>query len=751
MAERTTEPRPPGDAERLTAMGHYQAPANHSIRGLDAILRHAKRVFRVPIAIVSFVGADRQHFMARVGIDVCSTARQDSFCSHAILKHHVMVVPDATLDPRFQASPLVSGEHAIRFYAGAPLLTPDGHAIGALCIKDTVPRPRGLTADERDCLAEMAELVMDRLEAQRLATVEADGQRRFDAVAESAADAIITADGRNRIVSWNSAAGRMFGYTAAEAVGQSLSMIVPDRFRAMHKAGLERAAAGLPTKLVGSLVTVPALRRDGTEFPIELSLSHWRENGEHCFGAICRDITERQETEAKLKYAAEHDALTGLANRTVLDERLKLASAQGRPVSLIMVDLDGFKDINDSLGHAAGDEVLKIVASRLSAIAGTNVLPCRLGGDEFVLLIEDRADPQQAVELARRSIEAIEMQMELGERSVYVGACAGAATITGTDWVDDLPLQQADLALYKAKASGRGRVRLFTQDLIPAQHSRTSVSSGLRQAFERGEFELYYQPQVQLSDYAIVGAEALLRWNHPDLGVLAPGAFIETLGSSLIAVPVSEWILRTACRQAAEWRQSGHPAFRIGVNLFAAQFKAGDLVSVVDGILRETGLPPSGLELEVTENTILRDESRIDAVLYQLRETGVGIAFDDYGTGYASLTMLKEFPVTRLKIDRSFVSGGDTGGINRLIVEAISKLASGLKLDVIAEGIETVEQASLMRNYCREGQGYLFGKPMPAVAFELALNVSGSDVSVAVRPERSAVDLHHQGRISAAL
>lgn len=750
MAERTTEPRPAGEAERLTAVGHYQAPANHSVRGLDAILRHAKRVFRVPIAIVSFVGADRQHFMARAGIDVCSTARQGSFCTHAILNHHVMVVPDATLDPRFRASPLVSGEHAIRFYAGAPLLTPKGHAIGALCIKDTVARPQGLSSDERECLAEMAELVMDRLEAQRLATVEADGQRRFDAVAGSAADAIITADGKNRIVSWNSAAERMFGYTAAESVGQSLSMIVPDRFREMHEAGLERAAAGLSTKLVGSLVTVPALRRNGSEFPIELSLSHWLESGEHRFGAICRDITERQETEAKLKHAAEHDALTGLANRTLLGERLKLASAQGRPVSLIMVDLDGFKDINDSLGHAAGDEVLKIVASRLSAFAGTGVLPCRLGGDEFVLLMEDRADPEQAIDLARRTIEAIEVQMELGQRSVYVGACAGTAIMTGRDWVEDLPLQQADLALYKAKASGRGRVRLFTQDLIPAQQARTSVSSGLRQAFERGEFELFYQPQVQLSDHAIVGAEALLRWNHPEFGILAPGAFIETLGSSLIAVPVSEWILRTACRQAAAWRQSSHLTFRIGVNLFAAQFRAGDLVSVVDGILRETGLPPSGLELEVTENTILRDESRIDAVLYQLREMGVGIAFDDYGTGYASLTMLKEFPVTRLKIDRSFVSGEDAGGRNRSIVEAISKLAGGLKLDVIAEGIETAEQASLMRNYCREGQGYLFGKPMSASAFELALKVSGSNAGVAVRPERSAVDLHHQGRNSAA-
>lgn len=229
---------------------------------------------------------------------------------------------------------------------------------------------------------------MDKLEAQRLASVEADGQRRFDAVAGSAADAIISADGGNRILSWNSAAERMFGYTAEEAVGRALNMIVPDRFRSMHEAGLRHAAAGLPTKLVGSLVTVPALRRDGTEFPIELSLSHWLESGEHRFGAICRDIIERQETEARLKRAAEYDPLTELVNRTLLKQRLMLASAQGRPVSLIMIDLDGFKDVNDSLGHAAGDEILKIVAGRLCATAGRDVLPCRLGGDEFVLLIE---------------------------------------------------------------------------------------------------------------------------------------------------------------------------------------------------------------------------------------------------------------------------------------------------------------------------------------------------------------------------
>lgn len=714
------EPRE--EAERLSALEAYQALSPGSMRNLDVILRHASRFFRVPIAIVSFVGEDRQFFAARLGIEDCSTERQRSFCTHAIQGREVMVVPDATLDARFHSSPLVTGKQAIRFYAGAPLITPAGLAIGALCIKDIVARPQGLSAAERESLAELAELVMDKLEAQRLATAKADGQRRFDAVAESAADAIISADGSNRILTWNRAAERMFGYTPDEAVGRPLNMIIPERFRPMHEAGLRNAAAGLPTKLAGLLVTVPALRRDGEEFPIELSLSHWRESGEHRFGAICRDITKRLENEARLKHAAEHDSLTELANRTVLKERLAQASDQGLPVSLIMIDLDGFKEVNDSLGHAAGDEVLKIVASRLRTLADTDVLPCRLGGDEFVLLIENCADPRKAVDLARRSVEAIEVQMELGERSVYVGACAGAAIMTGMGWSDELPIKQADLALYKAKANGRGRVvRLFTQELMPAQQARTSVSSGLRQAFERGEFELYYQPQVSLSDQAVVGAEALIRWKHPELGVLAPAAFLETLESSLIAVPVSEWVLRTACRQAAEWRRSGLQAFRIGVNLFAAQFRAGDLVRVVDGILRETGLPPAGLELEVTENTILRDESRIDATLFQLRETGVGIAFDDYGTGYASLTMLKKFPVTRLKIDRSFVSGDDTAGKNRLIVEAISRLARGLNLAVIAEGIETAEQAALMRDYCREGQGYLFGKPMPALAFESML------------------------------
>ncbi|WP_271199628.1 putative bifunctional diguanylate cyclase/phosphodiesterase [Methylopila turkensis] len=721
MAKRPSYPVPDNEAQRLLALDQYNVLNTPPEPGLDTIVRHAQRIFGVPMAMVSLVAEHRQFLKARLGIEACELPREGSFCTYAILGRAVMVVPDAALDERFRQSPFVTDEPKIRFYAGAPLVTPDGFVIGALCIVDVLPRPGGLSEAERQSLADLADLVMDKLQIRRLSTAEADGRRRFDAVAGSSADAIVFANGDGQILSWNNAAEGMFGYAADEAIGQGLGIIIPPHYRPMHDAGLQRAAAGLPTKLVGSLVTVPALRRDGTEFPIELSLSHWTEGGEHRFGAIARDITERLKTEARLKRGAEYDALTDLANRTLLRDRLAASGGSGRPASLILLDLDGFKDVNDSLGHAAGDEVLKTVADRLREVLGDVGLACRLGGDEFVIVLEDTADPLSAVGLADRLIKAIERPMELGEQSIYIGASAGVSLVSGEGWDADLLLEQADLALYKAKADGKGRVRLFTQELRPVAQTRVSVSSGIRQAWEKGELELYYQPQIRLTDGAVVGGEALIRWNHPERGVLTPAAFLSTLENSLLAVPVSEWILWTACRQAAAWRAIGFPDFRIGVNLFAAQFRSEDLPSVVDRALSEAKLPACGLELEITENTILRNEFRIHSALRELRAVGVGIAFDDFGTGFASLTMLKDFPVTRLKIDRSFVSSPDGGDRNLVIVDAISNLARGFELEVIAEGIETPTQAELMRSYCQEGQGYFFGKPMTASAFKEAL------------------------------
>lgn len=734
MTGADSHPLPECEIQRLATLDDYRVLETAPDPRLDTIVRHARRVFGVPIALVSLVAENRQYFKARIGINVCELAREGSFCTHTIRGRDVMVVPDATLDARFRNSPLVTGAPKTRFYAGAPLVTPDDFILGALCIIDVLPRPDGLTADECRLLQDLASLVMTELEVRRLSTGEGNARRRFDAVAGSSADAIVCADGENRILSWNKAAERMFGYLAADALGQSLNIIVPPKYRAMHEVGLKRAAAGLSTKLVGTLVTVPALRHDGSEFPIELSLSHWIEGGEDRFGAIARDITERLAMEERLKRSAEYDALTDLGNRTLLDAHLEAAVASGHLASLILLDLDGFKDVNDGLGHASGDQVLKVVAARLRDVTGDSGLPFRLGGDEFVVLLGDIADPLAAARLADLLIKAIERPIELGERAVYVGASAGIALGDEPSWTPAGLLERADLALYQAKADGKSRVRLFTQNLRPVRQARFSVSSDIRHAWDRGEFELYFQPQVRLVDGAIAGAEALIRWNHPVRGVLSPAAFLSTLEGSLLAVPVSEWILRNACEHAARWRGGSQPDFRIGVNLFAAQFRAGDLPSVVGHVLNETGLPPASLELEITENTILRNEHRIKSTLGELREMGVGTAFDDFGTGFASLTMLKDFPVSRLKIDRSFVSGPDSTDRNRTIVEAISHLAHAFKLEVIAEGIESQNQAELMRSYCEEGQGYYFGRPMTASQFEAALTPTSEET---IRPRRN--------------
>lgn len=339
-------------------------------------------------------------------------------------------------------------------------------------------------------------------------------------------------------------------------------------------------------------------------------------------------------------------------------------------------------------------------------------LVARLGGDEFAILLSGRTDEVAAAELGRRLVAAIEQPIEVGERCLYIGASGGAASTHADGWDSDSLLDDADLALYRAKADGGNAIRLFTPDLRSAAPTRMSVSSGIREAWERGEFELHYQPQVRLADRQVIGAEALIRWRHPERGLIGPGAFLSTLESSLLALPVSNWILHTACVQAGRCRSQGLPSFRVAVNLFSVQFRSGDLPRLVGEALAEHGLPPDALELEVTENIILRSNDRIKADLTDLRAMGVGIAFDDYGTGYASLTMLKDLPVTRLKIDRSFVSGVTHSRKDAAIVEAISILADGFGLEVIAEGIETEDQDRLMRRYCTEGQGYLFGRPM---------------------------------------
>lgn len=684
---------------------------------LDRIVQMAARVFNVSAALVTLVRRDQQFVITRAGLDERDASQVLSLSKHTVMGTDAFVVADAYDDMRVSPYTDIQCASSIRFYAGYPLLSADGHALGSLCLIDQKPRHYFSMRDEEN-LRDFSSLVCKSIDLHSVEIKVNEECSYFRHIAATSSDGIICANSLNLITAWSEGAEKLFGYSAQEAVGQSLNLIIPASMRGLHSAGLARVSGGGPKRLIGTSANVNALRRDGSEFPIELSLSQWQEAGERCFGAIIRDNTARENAEKLLKHSAEHDYLTGLANRARLTHRMREVIAAKQLITLLLIDLDGFKDVNDTLGHRAGDFVLQIVAERLLQAVPGGHLVSRLGGDEFVVIMIGTTDQVQARFLGLNLIRAIEEPIEFDDQPIFIGASVGVAIHHGTDESEVQLLDNADLALYQAKADGRHSVSIFTPELRQSASRNDAISSSMRQAWERQEFELFYQPQVNLADGSLFGAEALIRWNHPTLGVTAPSVFLPALEAGLLAVPMGEWILRTACRQAAQWRRMGLKHFRIGVNLFAAQFRTCGLAYMVETVLADVNLPANALELEITENTILRNEQRILQPLQHLRALGVGIAFDDFGTGFASLSLLKNYPVSRLKIDRSFASGPDTSPRDEAIIEAVTRLAAGFELEVTAEGIETQEQARLMRHYsCGQGQGYLYGRPMTASDF----------------------------------
>ena len=684
---------------------------------VGSLLQLARSLFDVPTVLLSLVERHRQIFAARLGLDVCETGRNVSFCAHALERNDALLVPDARLDPRFCDNPLVTGEPHIRFYAGHPLITPAGHTIGTLCLLDAKPR-QTFTADDRANLKGLADLVLDKLEMRRLERARQDGQTRFERIAATSPDGIICANDQSEITFWNAAASRLFGFSEQEALGRRIDLIVPDRMRGGHGAGLARVAAGGEPRLVGTVVELPALRKDGSEFPIELSLSMWREGERVSFGSISRDISGRRANEDRLHRLAHLDSLTELPNRMVLRQRLEEVVGRGAEASLIAVDLDGFKEINDTLGHSAGDALLKLVAARLLACARPHDTVARLGGDEFALLLPSVGDPLAAAEMADCVIASLSEPFLVDGETVHIAASAGLAMFPAHgEHAEDL-LASADLALYQAKNEGRHCRRFFTPALRRSAVAKRNQELELQRAVAEGELELFYQPQVRAADARLVGAEALLRWRHPERGLISPVAFLPNLEGGRLAGQVGEWVVRTACRQTAAWRTAGLTDFRMGVNLFGVQFRTGDLAATVRDALTESALPPSALELEITENIILRHDDAMITPLKELRDEGVGIAFDDYGTGYASLSQLKRYPLTRLKIDQSFVRHMCDSEEDAAIVRAVILLGRSFGLAVIAEGVETHEQRKmLIAEGCEELQGYLFGRPVDAEAF----------------------------------
>ncbi|MDX6807145.1 putative bifunctional diguanylate cyclase/phosphodiesterase [Terrihabitans rhizophilus] len=537
---------------------------------------------------------------------------------------------------------------------------------------------------------------------------------RYEQMLMSSATAAICAGPDNLIVSWNTAAEHLFGYSALEAVGKPLSIIIPTGHRTAHEAGLARAVQSGRARLSGHAVEILALHADGREIPVELSLSMWFEAGQPMFGALVRDIVDRHQAKKRLEHLAHCDTLTALPNRNALLELL--AADVGRvQCSLLLLDLDGFKHVNDSLGHSFGDQLLAVVAARLSAAAGPLGFVARLGGDEFAVLLSGCADPLKVDDVTRRIFESLDPPMELAGQAVYVGTSIGIGMSPKDASEVEQLLSCADLALYAAKGRGGGVRTFFERAMQNSSEERHRLGAELRQALAHDEFELWFQPQHSLRSNELIGAEALLRWRHPSRGLLSPHSFIEVLEESAIAEDVGDWILHKACATAAGWKRKGLRSARVGVNLFAAQLRSGRLCDVVSAALLKYDLSANQLELEITENTVLRHSNQSTTDLEKLRAMGVGIAFDDFGTGFASLSLLQKFPLTRLKIDRSFVAEIDIKAGDAAIVQAVIKMARSLNLTVIAEGVETAEQeATLVHLGCDEAQGYRYGRPMPS-------------------------------------
>jgi diguanylate cyclase (GGDEF)-like protein/PAS domain S-box-containing protein len=829
------------ESERLAALAGLNIMDSPPEREFDELTRLAAVALGVASAAVSLIDDERQWFKARHNIPVAETPRELSFCTHAVECREALVVRDARADSRFRDNPFVQGPPFIRFYAGAPLITDAGHCLGTFCVFDQ--RTRRFSPEQLAMLADLARLATDLIESR--------SERRMGAIAakviEATSDAVLAADQDGVIVYWNPAAEQMFGRSHAEAVGQRVEIIMPARFAQGHPGRFARAAAGGPTRLVGTFVELTAARADGSEFPVELSLARWGDSGpEQGFAAIVRDISSRKELEREREHAkaflativtnlpamlfvkdtetrrylmvnrageqvigrraeeligrtdreifpdigrryeqrdtaaiaatgpqtyegihlrpdgrhthlrttriivdgpdragqyllgvsedvtqmrqaeahvlelAHFDKLTGLLNRTSYTDRLHRLVQHRAPFAMLSVDLDRFKAVNDQFGHPVGDAVLTEVGERLRALAEPSDWIARIGGDEFMVVLlgdELRTRAQQVSE----AIIARLRDPFVTERAVaHVGASVGVV-LSPEDGETTAQLREnADLALYRAKRSGRGDACFFNTEMDAAARDRRKLEGELRRAIDAGEIGLQYQPVLAVATGQMTSVEALARWRHADRGPISPDIFIPLAEESGLIDALGEHLLRTACTDALAWSDN----VRVAVNLSPLQFLSGRLIDTVRATLESSGLAANRLQLEVTEGLVIRDVDRTFAQLEQLRALGIQILIDDFGVGYSSLSYFQRFPFDKVKIDKSFVTDVASSRSARAIVQAVVGLGETLGMAIVAEGVETEEQMRVLAEAgCTHVQGYLFSRPLAAEAVaEFALS-----------------------------
>lgn len=543
-------------------------------------------------------------------------------------------------------------------------------------------------------------------------------------------EAVIISDNAGKIVTVNAQTRKLFDYCHEEIIGKPIQILVPRRLREDFATHLE-AYLTLTAPPVGAIregMELFARRKDGTEFAAEITLGPLKtKDGFFVISAI-RDVSERKRFETRILHQATHDPLTGLPNRRLFQDMLSEAMTHAhRTESLLAVlflDLDGFKNINDDLGHEYGDALLKEIAQRLTAILRRDDMVARQGGDEFTILLQGICLVDDIIHISEKILAAVCQPFIIESYELHVTASIGITIFP----FDDIDLQNllrnADTAMYRAKEVGKNNFQFYTASMNQLIRDRMTIENGLRHALEKNELVLHYQPQIDMVSGKIIAVEALLRWEHPDMGLIPPDRFIPVAEESGLIVPIGEWVLNTACRQNKAWQDAGMPHVRMAVNLSARQFRQHNLLAAVANALQDSGLDPhaDNLELEVTESIIMTDMEETVRTLNKLHEMGVRLSIDDFGMGYSSLSYLRRFPIKTLKIDQSFIRDITTDADDAAIAATIVTLGHSLKLRVIAEGVETAEQLALLREMkCDEIQGYYFSKPLPPAEMSVLL------------------------------
>ncbi len=583
----------------------------------------------------------------------------------------------------------------------------------------------------------VATLVVGRDTTEVTAAMRAVAARehRIRAIMDTVLDGIITIDEDGTILNANLSVERIFGHPLTELVGANISILMAEPDVSRHGEYIRRYLAGGGGTVVGVGREVTARRKDGSLFPVHLSVSELRLDKRRLFTGTIRDLSENKALAQRVAYLANHDPLTDLPNRSLLGERLADALLAARTgahhVAVLTIDLDGFTTINDSLGHEVGNQMLCETARRLVQVVAPHGTAARLGGDEFALVIPHLTDLAAVTRAVDAVHEALGRTYHLQGTDLSVPADIGISVFPrdGGEALD--LLRNAEMALHAVKKQPELRLGYFDTAMSFAASERLTLERSLKDALKIGQFELFFQPQVRLSDYRLIGAEALIRWRHPELGIISPDKFIPVAEQTGLIVPIGTWVFRAACAQVKHWQEIGLPPLRLGINISGRQFSEPDLAGQVEAAIAEAGIEPSLLDLELTESMLMVDGEATLKVLRDLARLGVQLSIDDFGTGYSSLAYLKRFPVNTVKIDRAFVRDLDHDEDGRVIANAIISLAHSLSLKTVAEGVETEAQAALLaRNGCDEIQGYLIGRPLPAaefIAFATNYQASGRD------------------------